>query len=612
MESPKRRRPVGAEVIGDAVDFRVWAPDHHHVAAVIDDKDLPLEREANGYFRGAVRGARAGTRYRFRLDGERETFPDPASRFQPEGPQGPSEVVDPSRYRWREGNPILADRVIYETHIGTFTPEGTWRAAAQQLAPVAEMGINVIELMPVHEFPGQFGWGYDGVDLWAPTRLYGSPDDFRAFVDGAHALGLAVILDVVYNHLGPDGCYLGKFTGSYFTDRYKNEWGEALNFDGPGCDGVREFFSQNAAYWIDEFHLDGLRLDATQSIIDSSPEHVVSVVARRAREAAADRDIFIVAENEPQDIALIEKLGMNAMWSDDWHHTAMIAAGGKREAYYTDYQGLAQEFVSMARHGFLYQGQWYAWQKKRRGTPSLDTPPERLVCYLQNHDQLANSADGARLHQTTSPGIDRALTALLLLGANTPMLFQGQEFAASSPFLYFADHKDDLGRAVAKGRAEFMTQFASIDARRLALPNAIETFERSKLDHSERERHTEAVALHRDLLRLRRDLGRPQKVDGAVLSDSAFVLRFDDDRILIINLGPRLELEVAPEPLLAPPANARWQLIWSSDGTERVEFEETPSWRIPAQSATLLRSLTFSDSASRPKTSTIRQRSALS
>jgi maltooligosyltrehalose trehalohydrolase len=582
----ERRRQVGAEVIGDAVDFRVWAPDHRDVAVAIGDSDFPLDREPDGYFRGAITKARAGTRYRFRLG--RDTFPDPASRFQPEGPHGPSEVVDPSTYRWRERNPRIDQRVIYEMHIGTFTREGTWRAAAQQLSPIAGMGINTLEVMPIGEFPGRFGWGYDGVDAWAPTRLYGSPDDFRAFVDAAHALSLAVILDVVYNHLGPDGNYLDKFAAAYFTDRYTNEWGKAINFDGPGCEGVREFFSQNAAYWIDEFHLDGLRLDATQSIIDNSGDHVIKLIAQRAREAAPDRDIFIVAENEPQDIALIRKYGVDAMWNDDWHHAAMIAAGGKREAYYTDYKGAPQEFVSMARHGFLFQGQRYAWQKNRRGTASLDTPRERLVCYLQNHDQVANSATGARLHQTTSPGKFRALTALLLLGPNTPMLFQGEEFCASSPFLYFADHKPELAQAVAKGRAEFLTQFHSLRTSPLIAPNDVQTFERSKLDHSERQSHADAVALHRDLLRLRRDLDPPDNVEGAVLSDSAFVLRFNDARLLIINLGPRLELDVAPEPLLAPPANAKWEVLWCSGACEQVEFDDDPSWRIPAESAVLL------------------------
>jgi len=597
VTSSKLRRAIGAELISGGVHFRVWAPDRHEVAVVIDGSQYALDREPNGYFRGFVRDAGAGTRYRFRLDGARETFPDPASRFQPEGPHGPSEVVDPDSYRWRARDWVKPDRlVLYEMHIGTFTAEGTWTAAAERLKPMAEMGINMIEVMPISDFPGRFGWGYDGVDVWAPARLYGSVDDFRSFIDAAHAVGLAVILDVVYNHLGPDACYLREFTRSYFTDRYENEWGEAINFDGPRCDGVREFFSENAGYWIEEYHLDGLRLDATQSIHDSSPEHILSVVARRAREAAGDREIFLVAENEPQDIALIARYGLDAMWNDDWHHAAMVAATGRREAYYTDYKGEPQEFVSMARHGFLYQGQWYSWQKNLRGTPSLDTPPEKLVCYLQNHDQVANSATGARLDRITSPGTFRALTALLLLGPNTPMLFQGQEFAASSPFLYFADHNPELAKAVAKGRAEFMTQFPSVRTDRLAVPHDVQTFERCKLDHSERETHTRAVALHRDLLRLRRELGAAGRIDGAVLSEAAFVIRFDDDRLLIVNLGADLAPEVASEPLLAPPQSSRWKLIWSSEaseyggrGAEPVEFEADPSWRIPGQAAVLLR-----------------------
>jgi maltooligosyltrehalose trehalohydrolase len=473
--------------------------------------------------------------------------------------------------------------VIYEMHIGTFTREGTWRAALEKLQPLADIGINLLEIMPVNEFPGRFGWGYDGVDLWAPTRLYGSPDDFRAFVDAAHALHLGVILDVVYNHFGPDGCYLREFARAYFSDRYKNEWGDALNFDGPGCEGVREFVSENAGYWIDEFHLDGLRLDATQSINDRSADNIIKVVGRRARDAAPDRSIFLVAENEPQDVALIKEYGLDAMWNDDWHHAATVATTGRREAYYTDYKGKPQEFVSMARHGFLYQGQWYSWQKNRRGTASLDIAPEKLVCYLQNHDQIANSATGERLHQLTSPGRFRALTALLLLGPNTPMLFQGEEFAASAPFLYFADHKPELAKSVSSGRRDFLKQFPSVTTS--ADPGDPGTFERCKLDHQEREKHSQAVALHRHLLRLRREFSR---VDGAVLGDEAFLLRFDDDRLLIVNLGEELALEVAPEPLLAPRKGCRWQLLWSSEEVEEVEFEGTPSWRIPAESAVLL------------------------
>ncbi len=597
-----RRRPIGAEFLaGEGVDFRVWAPDRKSVGVVIDGSDTPLERESGGYFRGFVRKIGAGTRYRFRLDGNRETFPDPASRFQPDGPHGPSEVVDPKAYRWRNdgrGGIDPRDLIIYEMHIGTFTREGTWRAAAENLAPIAEIGINLIEVMPVNEFPGRFGWGYDGVDLWAPTRLYGSPDDFRAFVDTAHALNLGVILDVVYNHFGPDGCYLKEFAAGFFTDE-SNEWGQAINFE---VAGVREFFSENAGYWIDEFHLDGLRLDATQSIHDRSPENIMALIQRRAREAAGERRIFIVAENEPQDAGIIRKYGIDALWNDDWHHAATVAITGRREAYYTDYCGQAQEFVSLAKHGFLFQGQRYSWQKLRRGTPSLDLAPEKLVCFLQNHDQVANSATGGRIQELTSPGRIRALTALLLLGPNTPMLFQGQEFAASAPFLYFADHKPELAAAVAKGRKEFMQQFRSVVEKNLALPHDRATFDRSKLDHAERGRHSQWLALHRDLIRLRRQLQR-EKVDGAMLGDRAFVLRFDDAWLLLVNLESAFALEVAPEPLLAPPQECRWEMLWSSEspgyggsGTPPLEVDDDPSWRIPGEAAVVLRAVRYTRS----------------
>lgn len=598
--SISRRRTVGAEIVPGGVDFRVWAPDHSAVSAVIDGNDFPLDAEPGGYFRDVVAGASAGTRYRFRL-GDGDAYPDPASRFQPDGPHGDSEVIDPSAYEWKhdgwEG--LDADHIVlYELHAGTFTPEGTWRAAIPHLPALREIGITAIELMPVNEFGGAFGWGYDGVDPWAPMHTYGRPDDLRAFVDAAHAARLGVILDVVYNHLGPDGCYLAKFSARYFTKQYENDWGDSVNFDGDGSEGVREFFSENAAHWIDEYHLDGLRLDATQAIIDHSPEHVLALVTRRAREAAPRRTLYLAAENEPQDVRLVEEYGVDAMWNDDWHHSAMVAATGRAEAYYSDYRGSARELVSMALHGFLYQGQRYAWQKHRRGTPSLRLPPRRLICYLQNHDQIANSARGERLHQITSPGRFRALTALLLLAPQTPLLFQGEEFAASSPFLYFADHPDgELAGAVAKGRREFLAQFPSIDSisGSLAPPHARETFERCKLDHRERETHAEAVALHRDLLLLRRDdPAFGGELRGAVLAEEAFVLRFGDSRLLLVNLGRDLLLDCVPEPLLAPPRGGRWQLLWSSEaaeygggGTAEVEDEEG-RWRVGGHSAAVM------------------------
>lgn len=586
-----RRRTVGAEVTPSGVHFRVWAPAHERVSVVIDDLDHPLEREPRGWFSGLIEDAGAGTLYRFRLGDDEATYPDPASRFQPSGPHRPSQVVDPHSYRWRGGR-WSGNRVLYELHVGTFTREGTYAAAAQRLPFLAELGIGVIEVMPVHEFPGQFGWGYDGVDLWAPMHVYGEPDDLRRFVDEAHANGLGVILDVVYNHFGPDGCYLAKFAPGYFTDRYVNEWGAAVNYDGEDAEGTRELVAENAAYWIDEFHFDGLRLDATQSIHDFSGKHILAEITRRARAAAPDRDILIVAENESQDRRMLVEHGVDALWNDDWHHVARVALTGFREAYYTDYYGTAKELVSMARLGFLYQGQHYSWQKKRRGTPSIDLPPERFVCYLENHDQVANSAQGARLRDLASPGCLRALTALLLLQPQNPMLFQGEEIGSRKPFLYFADQKPELATLVAAGRREFLTQFPSLRGAEVRAPHDRRTFEACKLDDADRDE--QVVALYRDLLRLRREAPLRAGLEGASITDLCFVLR-SDPWMLLVNLGADLHVEIANEPLLAPPVDfTRWRIHWSSEaqeygGSGMAEPDTDEGWRIRGQSAVLLK-----------------------
>src|SRR4051794_3262708 len=480
-----RRLPVGAEPQPEGgVHFRIWAPRVQRIAVEIEGAPpVPLREEAGGYYAGLVAEARPGMRYGVRTDTlEDKLLPDPVSRFQPEGPQGPSEIVDPASFRWTDrdwrGRP-REEMVVYEMHVGTFTPEGSWEAASRELPELAALGITCIELMPVADFAGRFGWGYDGVDQFAPTRLYGRPDDFRGFVDRAHAHGIAVILDVVYNHFGPDGNYATCFSQSYHTDRYENEWGDPINFDGPDSLPVREFFLANAGYWIDEYHLDGLRLDATQQIFDASDDNIMAAIVRRVHEAAGDRKTFIVGENEPGDARLVRPperggYGLDALWNDDLHHSAMVGLTGRREAYYSDYRGAPSEFVAAAKYGCLYQGQHYVWQKKRRGTPALELPAETRVVYLQNHDQVANSAAGLRVHALTSPGRFRAMTAYFLLMPGIPMLFQGQEFAASTPFLYFADHRDDLVESVRKGRAKFLTQFPSITdpeiRRRLAHP----------------------------------------------------------------------------------------------------------------------------------------------
>jgi maltooligosyltrehalose trehalohydrolase len=605
---------IGAEPRGDRTDFRVWAP-HARSVEVIDAHETAtsLKPEGDGYFFGTA-PIPVGGRYRYRLDSA-GVYPDPASRRQPDGPHGVSEVVDPDAFRWTDaGWPGLspAGQVIYEMHVGTFTREGTWEAACRELPELARLGVTVIEMMPVAEFPGRFGWGYDGVALFAPTRLYGAPDDLRRFVDRAHAVGIGVILDVVYNHLGPDGNYLAAFAPEYFTDRYSNEWGDAINYDGPGSEPVREFFTANAAYWIDEFHMDGLRFDATQQIFDRSAHPILAEMARRARAAARGRGVLLVAENEPQQARLVRApehggYGLDAMWNDDFHHTARVAVTGRAEAYYQDYGGRPQELVSTVKRGFLYQGQYYAWQRKRRGAPAWDLPAAAFVHYVQNHDQVANSARGERLHALISPGRWRALTALLLLGPATPLLFQGQEFAASAPFLYFADHRPELAALVRKGRGEFLGQFPSIASPDvnvcLADPGETATFERCKLDLGERERHGESYALHRDLLALRRDdpVFRTQGargVDGAVLGLEAFVLRFfgaaGDDRLLVVNLGRDLPLTAMPEPLLAPPDNARWTLAWMSEdprygGCGTAPFDPDGAWRLPAECALVFR-----------------------
>ena len=605
-----RRYPIGAEVFEGGAHFRVWAPKRARVDVVIEGgAATALTREEGGYFSGSA-PAGHGALYRYRLDGG-DAFPDPASRFQPAGPHGPSQVVDASRFDWRDSGwrgCALAGQVIYEMHIGTFTREGTFAAAQRELRELAAIGITAVELMPLADFPGRFGWGYDGVGWFAPVALYGDPDDLRRFVDQAHRLGIGVVLDVVYNHLGPDGNYLRQYADDYFTGRYKNEWGEALNYDGENSAPVRDFVSTNAAYWAAEYHIDGLRLDATQQIFDTSPENIMAALAKSFRAAAGGRKAFVVAENESQESSLARPVaaggfGLDGLWNDDFHHTVRVAATGRHEAYYTDYRGSPQELVSAVKYGYLFQGQRYSWQAKRRGQPTFGLERWQFVDYIQNHDQIANSGRGERLHQLTSPGRYRALTALLLLAAPVPMLFQGQEFAASSPFLFFADHPAHLRAVVHEGRIQFLSQFPSLaqpEVRAtLADPGDPATFERCKLNLDERCQHAPAYQMHKDLLRLRREepvlRGR---VDGAVLSNEALLLRFfggrGDDRLLVVNLGSDWKPDPGPEPLLAPPEGRMWEVQWSSEHPTYGGCGTTPpgaaeAWSVPGHSAVLLR-----------------------
>ncbi|HEX8522278.1 MAG TPA: malto-oligosyltrehalose trehalohydrolase [Tepidisphaeraceae bacterium] len=626
----QRRLPVGAEVQQPGgVHFRVWAPRHQRIDVVFEGRNdaVQLNNDGNGYFSGLAPEAKVGDLYKLRINSG-DAWPDPVSRYQPQGVHGPSQVIDPGAFRWTDKDwkgVTSHGQVLYEFHVGTFTREGTWAAAQRQIPYLKELGVTCLEIMPVNEFAGRWGWGYDGVYLYAPFHHYGSADDFRKFIDALHAAGIGAILDVVYNHLGPDGNYLTKFSTEYFNAEHHTDWGDALNYDGENSAPVREYFVNNALHWILEYHLDGFRFDASQAIVDTSKEHVLAEINRRTKEAVPHKTLYLINENEPQNTNLVRPreqggYGMDGLWNDDFHHSALVAISGHNEAYYTDYLGSAQELLSTAKWGYLYQGQRYKWQKRRRGTPALDLPPTSFVHFIQNHDQVANSGRGYRAHQITSPGEFKAITALMLLMPQTPMLFQGQEFGASSTFHYFADHNEELTKLIRVGRAKEIAQFPSnaTDEMQACLvdPGAEETFQRSKIDLDERHKpgHKEIFQLHVDLLRLRREeptfrrVQRRGDIDGAILGPRTLLLRYfasegpahgevmgAGDRLLLVNFDSDLELNPAPEPLLAPPPGYRWQKLLSTDepqyggsGTAPVDTE-LEGWRIPARSAIVLK-----------------------
>lgn len=622
-----RRLPIGAEIqLNGQVHFRVWAPRRKTVEVILENlhsihstqdpvnQTFSLKPEEDGYFSGLIEQATEGSLYRFRLDQEEQLYPDPASRYQPHGIHGPSQVINPSKFQWTDQNwkgVPKQGRILYELHVGTFTQKGTWMSAKQELLELADLGVNIIEMMPVCEFAGEFGWGYDGVDLFAPYHHYGSPEDLRDFINHAHHLGIAVILDVVYNHFGPDGSYLKVFSEDYFTSSYITEWGDAINFDDKNSKPVREFFLTNASYWIDEFHFDGLRIDAVQNIYDRSTPHILVEIVQKIREKSLHESTYNIGENERQQTQLVIPVeeggyGLDAVWNDDFHHTALVRLTGRNEAYYSDYLGTPQEFISTAKYGYLYQGQWYFWQKKYRGTQNFALDPNVFINFIQNHDQIANSAHGLRIHQLTDPGNYRTMTALLLLMPGTPMLFQGQEFASSSPFYYFVDHNPELASLIFKGRIDFFKQFASLATPEIEtgipVPNDRETFNKCKLNYQERHLHKHEYLLHRDLIKLRRNDSvfndpQPQGIDGAVLSSDAFLLRFfgknEETRLLIINFGIDLHLSPIPEPLLAAPIDTRWDMLWSSEhprygGGGILPLSTDEYWKMPGHTAIVL------------------------
>ena len=605
--------------------FRVWAPERQRVELVLVDsggrelQTVRLRRDSDGFFAEHIAGVSEGALYFYRIDDDPKNYPDPASNFQPRGVHGPSEVINHREFAWTDGSwpgVKIAGQVIYELHIGAFTPEGTWHAAIERLEHLRDVGITLVQVMPVAAFPGKFGWGYDGVHWFAPTQLYGRPDDMRAFVDLAHALGMGVVLDLVYNHFGPCGNYATKFSQHYFTEKHHTEWGDAINFDGPRSEPVRDFVADNAAYWIREFHIDGLRLDAVQAILDDSQEHIVAQLTRTARKAAGDRTIVVYSEDEMNRGEQVRPVneggwGTDGILNDDFHHSCRVAATGHAEAYYADYAGTPQELISAIRHGHLYQGQWVPRRARHRGRPSGDIAAEHFVHFLQNHDQVANSARGQRTHSLTTTGRHRALTALLLLAPQTPMLFMGQEFAASNPFYYFADHEPDLAKLISAGRRAFMSMFPRLGSFEndfeLADPSAETTFEQSKLNWNEAQQHAQVVRLHRDLIQLRKtDPVFSQQdrsaVEGSVIGTEALLLRFfgkggkvGDDRLLIFNLGRDIDWQPVAEPLVAPPVGRHWETLWSSEepyydglGTPRFDGK---TWRIPGHSAVVFRTV---------------------
>lgn len=619
-DRPERKYPIGAEILaGQGVHFRLWAPDHDHVDLVlVEQKGAPLylpmqaEKKRPGYFSLHTQQAHEGSFYHFRLSHQPQFYSDPASRYQPFGPNGPSCVMS-SYHPWEDGHwpgVNAQGHVIYEMHIGTFTEPGTFVAAAKHLPRLADLGITLIEIMPLNDFPGHFGWGYDGVNLFAPFHLYGPPKELKNFINLAHQLSLGVVLDVVYNHLGPESNQLPHFAQAYFSAQNQTDWGPTINFDHPQ---VSEFFLTNARYWIEEFHFDGLRIDATSTMYSSTAVHILQKLTEEVKAAAANRQTLVIGENEPQNTNLLRPyseggFGFDMLWNDDFHHSALVRLTGKREAYYTDYLGTPQEFISSVKYGFLYQGQYYEWQKKPRGTPNLHLAPQSLVIFLENHDQLANSGHGKRLHQRCDPGIYKAMCALLFLSPNTPLIFQGQEFNSSQPFYYFADHAPDLSPLIRQGRRKELAQFPHLgtaEARHILTdPDNPTTFTKSKLDHHEMESNSAIYALFRDLIHLRRHdpvfkIMQQIKIDGAVLSNDAFLLRYFGenlgDRVLLINFGCDLYFAPAPEPLLVAGLDKEFEIMWSSEGviyggagTPPINI---PSWKLLGHSAIVLKTI---------------------
>ncbi|MDB4976660.1 MAG: malto-oligosyltrehalose trehalohydrolase [Myxococcaceae bacterium] len=509
MQQERFGARLGAHVIDGVTHFATWTR-AKECALCLYDRDgnvrarHPLEPRGEGLFELALPEAGHGTLYKFELDGQ--ALPDPYARFLPQGVHGPAMVVEPQyAFRFGNGQPRpLSQHVVYELHVGTFSEAGTYRGAIELLPDLVKLGITCIELMPVATFAGQRGWGYDGVALFAPFPPYGTPDELRLLVDEAHDLGLSVLLDVVYNHFGPAGSYLASYHPEYFSKEVKNAWGESPNYAHPA---MRAFTISNALYWLEEFRFDGLRLDAVHAIVDESDKHVLRELAERVRELEPPR--ILIAEDDRNDPAVIEEDGLDGMWADDFHHQLRVTLTGERDGYYSAYAPGIEGLARVIERGWLYEGQPYPTHGQPRGKPADSLPRPSLVYCIQNHDQIGNRALGERLTHNIDLDAYCMASALLLFLPMTPLLFMGQEWAASTRFLFFSDHEAELGEAVSRGRREEFKHFEAFSRpevrETIPDPQAAATFEQSRLKWQERKEgeHARVLALYTELLNLR-------------------------------------------------------------------------------------------------------------
>ena len=514
--------------------FEVWAPLAKSVAVQVGTGKYPLQQTARGYWAVSVEQAKAGMDYGYILDGQEPAIPDPRSQWQPNGVNGLSRIVDHASFQWTDQSwqaPPFANAIIYELHLGTFTKEGTLDAAINKLDYLKDLGITHVEVLPLASSAGERGWGYDGVALFAPQESYGGPEAVKRFVDAAHGKGLAVVNDVVYNHFGPTGNYTGKY-GPYITESHKTPWGGAVNLEEEGSSEVRRFFVDNALSWLRDYHFDGLRLDAVTAYIDRSAVHFLEQLAdeTKALGAAIGKHFFLVAESDLADPRVVRAkeaggYGLEAQWSDDFHHALWTVLTGDLKGYYEDFGSIAQ-LATALEEVFVYQGQYSNYRKRHHGRPVLDLPGYRFLGYIQNHDQVGNRALGDRLSDLVSPGKVKIGAAILLLSPFVPMLFQGEEFAASTPFQYFTDHEDvELGKAVSEGRKQEFAGFGWAPDE-IPDPQSIETFEHSKLNWQEitQPAHADILNWYRQLIALRKS--SPTLLDGNMRE---IHVRFDEE-----------------------------------------------------------------------------------